>query len=50
MFALFLEFGTRTRLLDLWPFLVSETGLKFLLLAKAKFSPVTVSAGSTGLV
>ena len=31
MFALFLKFGARTRPRDLWPFLISETGLKFLI-------------------
>ena len=30
MFALFLEFGARTRPQDLWPVLISETVLKFL--------------------
>ena len=30
MFALFLEFGARTRPQDLQPFLISETGPKFL--------------------
>ena len=29
--ALFPEFGARTRPQDLWPFLISETGLKFLI-------------------
>ena len=32
IFALFPEFGARTRPQDLWPFLISETGLKFLIL------------------
>ena len=31
MFSLFLEFGARTRHHDLWPFLISETGLKFVI-------------------
>ena len=31
MFALFPKFGARTRTQDLWPFLISETGLKFLI-------------------
>ena len=31
MFALFLKFGVRTRPRNLWPFLISETGLKFLI-------------------
>ena len=31
MFALFPEFGARTRSQDLWPFLISETGLNFLI-------------------
>ena len=31
MFALFLKFGARTRSRDLWPYLISETGLKFLI-------------------
>ena len=31
MFSLFLEFGTRTRHHDLWPFLISETELKFVI-------------------
>lgn len=31
MFALFLKFGATTRHHDLWPFLISETGLRFLI-------------------
>ena len=31
MFPLFLEFGARTRPQDLWPFLISDTGLEFLI-------------------
>ena len=31
MFALFLKFGATTRHQDLWPFVTSETGLKFLI-------------------
>ena len=31
MFDLFLVFGKRTRPHDLWPFLISETKLKFLI-------------------
>ena len=31
MFALFLEFSARTCPQDLWPNLISETGLKFLI-------------------
>ena len=40
MFALFLEFDARSRPQDLWPFLISETGLKFLYEPEAKFVPV----------
>ena len=48
MFALFLEFGARTRSKDLWSFLVSETGLKnFSYEPKAKFVPATGPARST---
>ena len=31
MFALFLEFRARTSPKDLWPFFISETGLKFVI-------------------
>ena len=31
MFALFLKFGARFRPQDLWPFVISETGMKFLI-------------------
>ena len=31
MFSLFPESGARTRSQDLWPFLISETGLNFLI-------------------
>ena len=41
IFALFLKFDARTRSQDLWPFLISETGLKL----KAKFIPVTGPQG-----
>ena len=36
MFALFPKFGARTRTQDLWPFLISETGLKFLIWTQGK--------------
>ena len=36
MFALFPEFGARTRPKDLWPFLISETGQKFLIWTQGK--------------
>ena len=39
MFALFPEFGARTRPKDLWPFLISETGLKFLIWTQSKIHP-----------
>ena len=39
MFALFPEFGARTRSQDLWPFLISETGLKFLIWTQSKIHP-----------
>ena len=39
MFALFLEFGARTRPKDLWSFLVSETGLKFLIWTQGEVRP-----------
>ena len=39
MFALFLEFGARTRPHELWPFLISETGLKFLIRAQGEIQP-----------
>ena len=39
MFALFLEFGARTRSQDLWPFLISETGLKFLIWTQGEIQP-----------
>ena len=39
MFALFPEFGARTRPQDLWPFLISETGLKFLIWTQGKIHP-----------
>ena len=44
MFALFPEFGARTRPQDLWPFLISETGLKFLIWTQGETQP----ARSTG--
>ena len=40
MFALFPELGTRTRSQDLWPFLISETGLKFLIWTQGEIHPV----------
>ena len=50
MFALFLEFGARTRPKDLWSFLVSETGLKFLIWTQGEVRPGNraspVNAGS----
>ena len=39
MFALFSEFGARTRFQDLWPFVISETGLKFLRRTQGKIQP-----------
>ena len=39
MFALFPKFGARTRTQDLWPFLVSETRLKFLIWTQGKIHP-----------
>ena len=39
MFALFPKFGARTRPQDLWPFLISETGLKFLIWTQGKIQP-----------
>ena len=39
MFALFPELGARTRPQDLWPFLISETGLKFLIWTQGKIQP-----------
>ena len=38
-FALFLEFGTRTLPHNLWPFLISETGLKFLIWTHGEIKP-----------
>ena len=42
LFTLFLEFGAKTRPQDLWPFHLSETGLKFLV----KFLPCGVKLGN----
>ena len=39
MFALFPEFGARTRPQDLWPFIISETGLKFLIWTQGEIHP-----------
>ena len=39
MFALFPEFGARIRSQDLWPFLISETGLKFLIWTQSEIHP-----------
>ena len=39
MLALFPEFGARPRPQDLWPFLISETGLKFLIGTQGKIHP-----------
>ena len=39
MFALFPKFGARTRTQDLWPFFISETGLKFLIWTQSKIHP-----------
>ena len=50
MFALFHEFGARTRPQDLWPFLISETGLKFPIWTQGKIHQVTEAARSTGLI
>ena len=49
MFALFPEFGARIRPQDLWPFLISETGLKFLIWTQGKFIPVTLSSAEASL-
>ena len=46
MFALFPEFGARTRPQDLWPFLILETGLKFLIWTQGETKP----ARSPGLI
>ena len=37
--ALFPKFGARTRTQDLWPFLIWETGLKFLIWTQDKIHP-----------
>ena len=50
MFALFPEFGARTRFQDLWPFLISETGLKFLIWTQGKIHPGNRASRSTGLI
>ena len=39
MFAFFPKFGARTRPQDLWPFFISETGLKFLIWTQGKIHP-----------
>ena len=39
MFALFPKIGARTRTQDLWLFLISETGLKFLIWTQGKIHP-----------
>ena len=39
MFALFPKFGARTRTHDLWPFLISKTGLKFLIWTQDEIHP-----------
>ena len=39
MFALFPKFGAWTRSQDLWPFLISETGLKFPIWTQGKIHP-----------
>ena len=39
MFASFLEFRARTHPQNLWSFLISETGLKFLIRTQGKFDP-----------
>ena len=39
MFALFPEFGARTHPQDLWPFLISETGQKFLIWTQGEIRP-----------
>ena len=46
MFALFLELGARTRPQDLWPFLISETRLKFLIWTQ--IGPVLGQSGHPG--
>ena len=45
MFALFLKFGARTRPGDIWPFLISETGLKFLIWTKRALSSLVWTQG-----
>ena len=45
MFALFLKFGARTRSRGLWPFLISETGLKFLIWTKRALSSLVWTHG-----
>ena len=50
MFALFPEFGARTRPQDLWPFLISEIGLTFLIWTQGKIHQVTEASRSTGLI
>ena len=39
MFALFPKFGAKTRPQDLWPFLISETGLNFLIWTQGEIHP-----------
>ena len=39
MFVLFFEFRAGTRPQDLWPFLISETGLKFLIWTQGEIGP-----------
>ena len=39
MFALFIEFRARTGPQDLWPFFISETGLKFLIWTQSEIGP-----------
>ena len=39
MLALFLKFCTTTRPQDFWPFLVFETGLKFLIWTNGEIGP-----------
>ena len=45
MFVLFLEFRAGSRPQDLWPFLISETGLKFLIWTQGETGPGNHSRG-----
>ena len=43
-FAFFLKFRTRTHLQDLQPYLISETGLKFLISTQGKIDPGSLAS------